>query len=391
MPTTMRFLGPVVCVLAVGACLAPLGARAVAGQRGTSTNGDDADGLFRTELTLSSRQISVAYDPALRADDSVQAVLLAASSVSTEAGVLVARIEGHRALRIGPLGPEPEPEEAPSSGVDHDLWLTRLKDGWVLDARPVEQENATVPAESSRIPLRHRTTREAVDTLSAVLEPMGDDTGRMTLRWGVHVWATDFEFVELPRRSRPERTSNVGRPSIRTRDSDLNARYRATALGSRNETALRTTDGAHIQVLFQREVGTDSDDFPAIESTMDGNVLELTRSAAIRLRTEVPLQFGDTLVPTGNLAPNFPGAYALWLKKNGTDWRLVFNNEPDSWGTQHDPAFDAAELDLAYERVDGVDSDRPLAVYFVPLGAAENRLILHWGEHVWTVGFAVAQ
>ena len=144
-------------------------------------------------------------------------------------------------------------------------------------------------------------------------------------------------------------------------------------------------------MLFQREVGTDSDDFPAIESTVDGNVLELTRSAAIRLRTEVPLQFGDTLVPTGNLAPNFPGAYALWLKKNGTDWRLVFNNEPDSWGTQHDPAFDAAELDLAYERVDGVSSDRPLAVYFMPLGAAENRLILHWGEHVWTAGFAVAQ
>ena len=96
-------------------------------------------------------------------------------------------------------------------------------------------------------------------------------------------------------------------------------------------------------------------------------------------------------MPTGNLAPNFPGAYALWLKKDGVDWRLVFNNEPDSWGTQHDPAFDAAELDLVYERVDGADSDRPLAVYFVPFGADESRLIFHWGEHVWTAGFAGVQ
>jgi hypothetical protein len=55
-------------------------------------------------------------------------------------------------------------------------------------------------------------------------------------------------------------------------------------------------------------------------------------------------------IPTGNLTPGFPGADGLWLKKARGGWRLVFNHEADSWGTQHDPAFDAAEIELAYSK-----------------------------------------
>ena len=385
-----------------------------AGQPATPAHEDDTDGLFQTELTLSARQISVAYDPGLRADDAVQAVLLTAPSVSTESGVLVARLTGPRTLRIGRLGPDPEPKVAPASGLKHDLWLTRTLEGWALDARPVEEpepesESESEPdvdadagededdptpeihPESSRIPLRHHETQIAIDTLSVVLEPTGDDTGHLMLRWGAHLWTTDFEFVTLPRRPRPERPPGPPRGSSLTRDSDTSARARAATLGTRNETALRTRDGAHIQVLFQKEVGTDDDDYAGIETTTDGEVVEVTRAAVIRLRTEVSLQFGQTLVPTGNLAPDFPGAYGLWLKKTGSDWRLVFNNEPDSWGSQHDPAFDAAEIDLDYARLDGANPDRPLAVYLAPLGVDRNRLIVHWGVHVWTADFRVAR
>ena len=395
-------------------CLATLVGTARAGQ--PTTPQDDTDGQFRTELTLSARQISVAYNPALRADDAVQAVLLTAPSVSTESGVLVARLTGPRTLRIGRLGPDPEPKVAPASELKHDLWLTRTPEGWALDARPVEEpepepeaetdadadedegegEGEDDPApeihpESSRIPLRHHETQIAVDTLSVVLEPTGDDTGHLLLRWGAHLWTTDFEFVTLPRRPRPERRPGPPRGSSRTRDTDTSARARAAALGTRDETALRTTDGAHIQVLFQKEVETDSDDYAGIETTADGDVLQLTRAAVIRLRTEVSLRFGQTLVPTGNLSPDFPGAYALWLKKTGSGWRLVFNNEPDSWGSQYDPAFDAAEIDLSYTRVEPAEPDRPLAVYIAPLGVDENRLIIHWGVHVWTADFSIEQ
>ena len=412
----MRRKSNTVLALAVSACLTVLPTPARAGQPADA----DHDGLFRTELTLGSRQISVAYDPGLRADDAVQAALLTAPSVSTESGVRVARVTGPRTLRIGPLGPDPEPKVAPASGLKHDLWLTRTPEGWALDARPVEEpepepepgadaeaaedaatdtgaaekEDEPVPeihAESSRIHLQHRETQVTVDTLSAVLEPTGDDAGRLMLRWGAHGWVTDFEFVELPRRPRPARPPGPPRGSSLTRDTDTSARNRAAALGTRNETALWTRDGAHIQVLFQREVGTDGDDFAGIETTDDGEVVELTRAAVIRLRTEVSLRFGETLVPTGNLAPDFPGAYALWLKKTGTEWRLVFNNEPDSWGSQYDPAFDAAEIDLLHTLVDVPNPDRPLAVYLAPLGIEQHRLIIHWGMHVWSADFSVAR
>ncbi len=422
----MLYRRPSLIATGILVCLATLVGTAHAGQPTTTAREDDTDGLFRTELTLSSRQISVAYDPGLRADDAVQAVLLTAPSVSTESGVLVARLTGPRTLRLARLGPDAEPKVAPASGLKHDLWLTRTPEGWALDARPAEEpepesepepepeadpeserdadaeadtdededEDEPKPeihAESSRIPLRHDETQAAVDTLSVVLEPTGDDTGHLMLRWGTHLWTTDFEFVELPRRPRPERPPGPPRGSSLTRDSDTSGRARAATLGTRNETALWTLDGAHIQVLFQKEIGTDGDDYAGIETTADGDVVQLTRAAVIRLRTEVSLRFGQTLVPTGNLAPDFPGAYGLWLKKAGTDWRLVFNDEPDSWGSQHDPAFDAIEIDLSHARVDGAEPDRPLAVYLAPLGVGENRLIIHWGPHVWTADFSVVR
>ncbi|MBQ02107.1 MAG: hypothetical protein CL477_15660 [Acidobacteria bacterium] len=355
---------------------------------------DDPDGLAHTRLTLGARQITVVYDSGLRADDGVQAALLAAPNVSADIGVRVARLEGPRTLRVGPLGPEPEPEEAPASGLNHDLWLTRSPTGWALDARPVEPataEEASKLEESRRIPVSHTATDVAADSLSVRLEPTGDDTGQLTLRWGRHRWATDFEFVELPRRPPPERTSNIGRPSSLTRDSDTSARWRGARLGTRNETAFVTPDGASIQVLFQKELGTDHRDFAALESTADGELVELSGGAVIRLRSDVPLRFGDTLIPTDNLAPNFPGSYGIWLKAVGENWRLVFNHEADSWGTQHDPAFDAAEIELTHTH-GGPNTDRPLAVYLVPRVEVEGAvgLVIHWGQHTWEADFSVA-
>ena len=94
-------------------------------------------------------------------------------------------------------------------------------------------------------------------------------------------------------------------------------------------------------------------------------------------------------MPTGNLAQGFAGAYGLWLKKASDGWRLVFNDEADSWGTQHDPSFDAAEIDMVYARRDG--SFRPLAVTLVPTGAERGRLVIHWGPHEWAADFVVAE
>ena len=366
--------------IGVGACLATLVAEARAGQPA-----DETEGLIRTELTLSTHQISVAYAPALEADDPAHAALLSATAGSTDAPVRVARLEGHRALRIGSLGPEPG--ETPSSGPHHDLWLTRTDDGWALDARPVDRESSE-PGVAGRISLSHQTATSASETFTAGLVPTGADTGRLVLRWGTHAWATDFEFLQLPPRPVPRRTSGVGRASSLTRDSDTSARARSAALGRRNETALVTPDGAHIQVLFFKEIGVDGEDFAGIASTGEGELIQFTRAAVIRLRTEVPLRFGQTMVPTGNLAPDFPGAYGLWLKKAGLGWRLVFNHEADSWGTQHDPAFDAAEIELTYSRSDALD--RLLGVSLLPTGTDRGQLLIHWGPHEWAADYVVA-
>ena len=220
------------------------------------------------------------------------------------------------------------------------------------------------------------------------LLPAADEAGTLELVWGRNRWTADFVFVELPRPPRPPRTSNVSPGTSLTRDSDLEARYRAAALGSRNETALRTPDGARIQVLFEQELGTDGVDFAALESIGDGDLVELTEGAVIRLRSEVPLRFGDTLIPTDNLAPDFPGSYGLWLRASGPGWTLVFNNEPDSWGTQHDPAFDAAEVDIDHTH-GGPYEDRPLGVSLVPAGSDAGRLVIVWGQHVWAADFTI--
>ena len=249
-------------------------------------------------------------------------------------------------------------------------------------------EEADDSPRPGRILLAHHPRAEAAETLTFGLRPTGETAGTLALSWGRSDWTADFEFVELPRPPRPPRTSNVSPGTSLTRDSDLEARYRAAALGSRNETALVTPGGARLQVLFEQELGTDGVDFAALESIGDGDLVRLTQGAVIRLRSEVPLRFGDTLIPTGNLAPDFPGSYGLWLRAAGAGWSLVFNNEPDSWGTQHDLAFDAAEVDIDHTH-GGPYQDRPLAVSLLPVDDDEARLVIVWGQHAWAADFTI--
>ena len=276
--------------------------------------------------------------------------------------------------------------DADAEGGDADIESDEA-DGEADEANPETAEAAPEPR-PGRIPLAHRPLADEVETLGVRLLPAADEAGTLELVWGRNRWTADFEFVELPRPPRPPRTSNVSPGTSLTRDSNLDARYRAAALGSRNETALRTPDGAGIQVLFEQELGTDGVDFAALESIGDGDLVELTEGAVIRLRSEVPLRFGDTLIPTDNLAPDFPGSYGLWLRASGPGWTLVFNNEPDSWGTQHDPAFDAAEVDIDHTH-GGPYVDRPLGVSLVPAGGDAGRLVIVWGQHVWAADFTI--
>ena len=172
-------------------------------------------------------------------------------------------------------------------------------------------------------------------------------------------------------------------------DSDTSAGARFLRLAERHESAVELPGDARLAVLFWQEQSVDLEDFAGVESLSDGEVLRLTRAAVIRIRNETPLRFGDVTLPTGNLAPGFAGSYGLWLKRRGDGWRLVFNHEADSWGTQHDPAFDAAEIDLAYSQ-DGLDT-RPLGAALVPATADAGRLVIHWGAHQWAADYTIPE
>ena len=191
----------------------------------------------------------------------------------------------------------------------------------------------------------------------------------------------------MPRPPRRPRVS--GRGQAREAETDTRQIARGNLLAERNETAVALPDGARIAMVYWKGIDVEDEDYGALPDTADGEVVRLIRAPALRLMSDVPLRFGPTEVPTGNLAPGFAGFYGVWLRKVGDAWRFVFNNEPDSWGTQHDPAFDAAEIAAAYSRTAG--SFRPLGATIVPAGPDRGRLVVHWGPHEWSADFTIAR
>ena len=178
-------------------------------------------------------------------------------------------------------------------------------------------------------------------------------------------------------------------------------------LSQMNEAALVDPQGARFSVTFARTFpkGTASQsaagttrraglvvegpDFGRLMSTRDGAVVELTEAPALRLSIDRAVQSGKLVLRPGNQTAGFPGAYSLWLKRAGSGWRLVINQEPDVWGSQRDPKSDVGEIDLTYSQ--GGDSSRPLGVALEPTSADRWRMVLAWGPHEWSADFTSAQ
>ena len=383
---------------------------------------EEADGLVHASLVLEGQQIDVAFPPDLAANEPSYAELLAGVPVR------LGTFEGHRALRIGtleadlealaaeraaaaariaaqareaaaaqqepgpdeaaeepdeaPAGTEPEPAEPP----DPELWFARDGEGWRLEIRTAgaaDGEGGTVHV----VPLQHREATAPAPVFTASVHATGAESGRLELRWGRQAWSSDFRFDELPPPPRRPRVSGRGTPRQAADDNSPTARN--NMLNERNETALVLPDGARISMLYWKGIDVEDEDYPTLAETPDGEVVDMIRAPVLRLKSDVSLRFGDADVPTGNLAPGFAGAYGVWLRRAGAGWRFVFNHEPDSWGTQHDPDFDAAEAPVEYSRAAG--SFRPLGATLVPTGDDRGRLVVHWGPHEWAADFTVVR
>jgi hypothetical protein len=147
-----------------------------------------------------------------------------------------------------------------------------------------------------------------------------------------------------------------------------------------------TLSGERIRVDFTSAAVT-SDDYDRFESLGDGDVATFTRGAVIKLRTAISLAFGDVIIATDNVAPDYPGVYGVWLRKSGDGWELALTNEPDVWGTQFDREAEVAVIPLS-----SAETDDPTERFLVELtasGETGGRLDLHWGPHHWFVPFSV--
>ena len=134
-------------------------------------------------------------------------------------------------------------------------------------------------------------------------------------------------------------------------------------LSQLNEAALVDPQGARVSVTFARTFpkGTSSQsaagttrraglvvegpDFGRLMSTRDGAVVELTEAPALRFSIDQAVRAGNVVLRPGNQTPGVAAAYSLWLKRAGAGWRLVFNQEPDVWGSQRDPKSDVGEVE----------------------------------------------
>lgn len=118
--------------------------------------------------------------------------------------------------------------------------------------------------------------------------------------------------------------------------------------------------------------------------TEAGEVFTYPGGRVLKLLTDTDLHFGDTTIAAHNFSPDYPGTYGLWLKQGEDGWQLVFNEQPDVWGTMYDPDYDVATIPL-----DSSELDDPVEELRVELGQTENggELRIAWGENLWSSRF----
>jgi hypothetical protein len=162
-------------------------------------------------------------------------------------------------------------------------------------------------------------------------------------------------------------------------------RRRARRGGEFDTTELQVGADQKIELRYDQTPIEDAA-YAAIQSPVEGEVVPFVKSRPLKLKTPVDLRFGDTVIAAHNHGPEYPGVYSLWLKSVGGQWRLVFNDLPDVWGTQHDPARDKAEVPLEV----GTAAE-PVKTFTAKLepAAGGGILRLRWGSTEWSVPFSV--
>jgi hypothetical protein len=367
---------------------------AVETRQSTAPARQKSDGLLRSELSLGGYTAAVSYSPGLAAADPAHRGLLSGVRAAA-ARVKVATLETNGALRIGSIALGGQERTT----TRHDLWLKAADGSWALEATPAGTSEAAI----GETILTRQSAPES-PAFSAALVPELGNSARLLIRWAGFAATADVVLTAPPRATRVTENRGANVTVNRSHTEDTSALSRVRLLAQRNETMIRLPSGDELSASFQRSfaanertagggtprtrgLSADGPDFARLQSVRPGDVVMLTEAAVPRLRIERPLRFGRTEIAVGNQVPGFPGSYGLWLKRSANTWRLVFNHEPDAWGSQHDDKFDAAEIDLQHS--DNHAASRPFAVALVPTAADRGCLTIIWGPHEWTADFVV--
>ena len=149
------------------------------------------------------------------------------------------------------------------------------------------------------------------------------------------------------------------------------------------DTKLRLPGKKMIRITFS-DLELDTDDHQRLLDVQDGDVFKFTSARATKLFTDVDLLFGETRIKQGNMAENYPGVYSLWLKRDGDGWSLVFNEQPDIWGTQHREQMDVGEIPLTTRTL-----ETPQDAFLIKLEEEANggRIRIAWGDTEWSATF----
>ncbi len=145
--------------------------------------------------------------------------------------------------------------------------------------------------------------------------------------------------------------------------------------------------GQRVRIAFA-DLKKGTSDWKLFENVQDGQVYEFTLSRATKLYTDLDLKFGEVVVKKENVAKDYPGVYSLWLKKVGDGWNLVFNNQPDIWGTRHEAEFDAAEIPLRIAKADQPTEKMMVEIDQKPDG---GTLRIRWDDTKWEADFNIVQ
>ena len=143
--------------------------------------------------------------------------------------------------------------------------------------------------------------------------------------------------------------------------------------------------GRRVRIGFA-SLDTKTADWDLLQNVAQGEVFLHTLSRATKMYTDLDLRFGDVVIKKENIAKDYPGVYSLWLRRVGEGWNLVFNSQPDIWGTRHRPEFDVAEVPLSVSEIEGEPQERFL-VKLTQDDVYSVVLEMTWGNLRWTSRF----